>query len=142
MSAITTPPRPAPLRRRTAMWWLPLAAAAALVLTLSVRSALEQPARVERIEITNPHRWVAAVDVTDARRSQALGLGAVDPSDSRTFQDVIDQGDTWIFRFSYAAVEVEHTVPRRRLEGDRWKVTVPEEFSKRLEAAGTTPTPG
>lgn len=140
MNTVATPPRPLPLRRQMRTWALAVATGAALALVLTVRSLVEPPTRVERIEITNPHQWVAVVDVTDARRTQELGLGAVDPAKSQSFEEVIDQGDTWIFRFSYAGVDVERAIPRAELERDRWKVTVPDEFSERLEAAGTPPT--
>lgn len=142
MSTVATPPRPLPLRRRIGAWALALATGAAFALILTVRSVVEPPSRVERIEIANPHQWMAMVDVTDARRTQELGLGAVDRTKSQSFEEVIDQGDTWIFRFSYAGVDVERAIPRDELERDGWKVTVPDEFAERLEAQGTPPTRG
>jgi hypothetical protein len=142
MSTVASRPRPLPLRRQMRVFGLAFAALATLAVALILRSVVESPARVERIEITNPHQWMAIVHVTDAPRSQELGLGAVDRAKSQSFEQVIDQGDTWIFRFSYSGVEVEQAVPRAQLERDRWKVTVPDEFATRLEAEGVPPTRG
>jgi hypothetical protein len=54
---------------------------------------------------------------------------------------VIDQGEQWVFRFTYGGVDGgELVVPRTELEASGWKVTVPQQFAERMRAAGVGPS--
>ena len=55
-------------------------------------------------------------------------------------QDVVDQRDTWVFRFSYAGKNAgEISVPRSQLAGNGWRVVVPDQVAQNLRADGILP---
>ena len=57
-------------------------------------------------------------------------------------KEVIDQRDTWIFRFSYAGRNAgEISVPRSELAKNGWQVTVPNTVAQNLRDAGILPGP-
>ncbi len=116
---------------------LAFAGAAAILLMALLLSATRGPSYVAVLTVVNPHQWDVGVEVTGAQRDGWLGMGTVDRTASRGFERVIDQGEQWAFRFSYAGVDGgELVVPRRELEASGWKVTVPEQFAERMRAAG------
>jgi hypothetical protein len=98
-------------------------------------SGLRLPAHVEELAIDNPHPWPAHVQVTDADRGRWLGIGTIGRGTEKNFLDTGDQGELWIFRFSYAGESVELRVPASKLEDDDWRLTVPETFAENLHAA-------
>jgi hypothetical protein len=104
-------------------------------------SGLRLPANVDELAIDNPHPWPAHVQVTDADRGGWLGIGTVGRKTEHSFLDIGDQGELWIFRFSYAGESVELRVPASQLEDDDWRLTVPEAFAETLRAAGLPPVP-
>jgi hypothetical protein len=94
------------------------------------------PAFVERVTIANPTRYDFNVDVaaSDGRR---LDLAYVEAGGSVAVRDVIEQGDTWTFRFSYGGTEAGSvSVDRARLERGDWIVEIPPRVEMRLDAAG------
>lgn len=78
-----------------------------------VGPAIRTPSHVDQITIDNPH----------------------------TVPEVLDQGDTWIFRFTYAGQSAENQVGRDQLDQDEWQVIVPDQLADRLRAASTPETP-
>lgn len=117
---------------------------AALVgaLFLAVGSPLEPPEHVSQITVTNPQAWNAEIDVTTEARDGWLGVGSVDRQDEQAFDEVIDQGDRWVFRFSYAGEHTELVVDRAQLERDDWRVMVPSDFAERMQASGVAQSAG
>lgn len=103
--------------------------------------AVRLPAKVDEVTIDNPHVWSARVEVTDADRDRWLGIGTVGRETERSFLDIGDQGEVWIFRFSYAGEAVELRVGRVQLEDDDWRVRVPDDFAETLRAAGIAEAP-
>ena len=101
--------------------------------------ALRLPAHVDEVTIDNPHEWPASVEVTDQDRDGWVGVGTVGREIEHGFLEVVDQGEIWIFRFSYAGKAVELRVvapgsntttgrcrcqmssPRRALPASRWR---------------------
>jgi hypothetical protein len=99
------------------------------------------PSYVDDITVVNPHPWDVGVDVTGAERDGWLGMGTVDRTASHAFGQVIDQGEQWVFRFTYSGVDGgELVVTRNELEASDWKVTVPELFAERMRASGLGPS--
>jgi hypothetical protein len=141
MSPVATRPRPAPARRRSDILGL-LAAGVGLVAALGVLFlAMDAPPHVERVTINNPHEWSAAVEVSDERQQGWVGLGIVNKGVTHPFEEVLDQGRTWVFRFSYAGVDGgELRVSRADLQRSGWKIAVPDEFATRMREAGLEPS--
>jgi hypothetical protein len=120
---------------------LALAGAAVLATLAFLLPASRTPSYVDEVTVANPHQWDVGVEVSGAERDGWLGMGTVDRTASHGFQQVIDQGQQWVFRFSYAGVDGgELVVPRSELEASGWKVTVPEQFAERMRAAGVGPS--
>ena len=114
-----------------------IALAAVVVLWLA---HVQPPATVARVTIRNPHAWNATVDVSRPGGG-AVGLGTAVRGRSARFQEVVDQGDVWVFAFRYGGVDGGSLrVARSELERSRWTVTVPEGFAERMRAARVAPS--
>jgi hypothetical protein len=92
---------------------------------------------VDSITIVNDTEYPADTAVTSADRDGWLGLTRVRQGATSTIEGVIDQGNTWFFRFDYIGKHREELeVSRRELEEDDWTVEVPQSFEDRLRALG------
>ncbi len=112
-----------------------------VVALLVAASGLRLPAHVDEVTIDNPHDWPAHIQVTDEDRDGWVGVGTVGRETEQGFLDIVDQGEVWIFRFSYAGEAVELRVSGAQLEDDDWRVTVPDEFAETLRARGVAAAP-
>jgi hypothetical protein len=66
-----------------------------------------------------------------------LGLGQAGPRATTAFHEVVDQGATWTFVFSYGGREVQRqSVGGRELAGGGWAVQVPGTVTTELERQG------
>jgi hypothetical protein len=117
-----------------------VAAPFAVVALLVAASGLRLPAHVDQVMIDNPHEWPAHIQVTDDRDGW-VGVGTVGRETEQGFLEVVDQGDVWIFLFSYASEAVELRVSGAQLEDDDWRVTVPDGFAEALRARGVATAP-
>jgi hypothetical protein len=107
-----------------------------------VGAACSDVSFVDEVTIVNDTEYSANVDVTDQTRGGWLGLAVVRPQSTKTIAEVIDQGDTWIFRFDYGGKhEEELEVSRSELERNDWAVEVPQSFEQRLRDLGIPPPP-
>jgi hypothetical protein len=98
---------------------------------------------VDRVAVKNPTGYDLNVDVTSADRDGWLPVTVAAGSGNVTeTRDVVDEGDTWIFRFSYAGRPAgELRVPRAELERDKWQISVPSAIADRLGNLGIRPGP-
>ena len=101
------------------------------------------PDFVNRVSVTNRTGYDLNVDVTGADHDGWVPISVATGGGSTTAtQDVIDQADTWVFRFSYAGRKAgEISVPRSVLAKNGWRVVVPDEVAKNLGDAGILPGP-
>jgi len=117
-----------------------VAAVAAALFLVAVAMMTDRPSFVSELTVVNPAVYKLNVDVSGDGHGR-LDLGAVRRETTSTYERVIDQGDTWVFRFSYGGVTGgEISVPRARLEADGWRVTVPGDIGERLRLAGLRPS--
>jgi hypothetical protein len=134
--------RPSPARPdvRWLIWVVPvLGAAATLILVGSW--LFRGPAFIDRVTIVNDTAFPVNVDVAGAD-GRKLALKYVSAGETAVVRDVIDQGDTWEFQFTYGGTDAGTLRrDRARLERDDWTVEVPQEVADRLETAGHTPPP-
>ncbi|MDQ3662677.1 MAG: hypothetical protein M3454_16805 [Actinomycetota bacterium] len=97
---------------------------------------------VDEVAIVNDTEYSANIDVTDETRDGWLLLTSVEPESTTTVEEVIDQGETWIFRFDYIGkYEEEVEISRRELERGDWTIEVPESFEQRLRDLDFSPPP-
>jgi hypothetical protein len=108
---------------------------------LAVDSALRLPAHVGEVAIDNPHEWPATIQATGGDRDGWHAVGVVDREAEQSFLELVDQGEMWAFRFSYAGEVAELRVSGAQLEENGWQLTVPDEFADALRTAGVDPPP-
>ena len=97
---------------------------------------------VDEVTIVNDTEYLANVDVTDKPGDGWLPLTVVEPQSTTAVEEVIDQGEVWIFRFDYIGkYEEEVEMSRRELEESDWTVEVPQSFEQRLLDLGVPPPP-
>ena len=71
-----------------------------------------------------------------------LLLTTVEPQSTTTVEEVINQGEMWIFRFDYVGkYDQEVEMSRRQLEQDDWTIEVPRSFEQRLRELDFSPPP-
>jgi hypothetical protein len=95
---------------------------------------------IDKVIIINPTDYPASVDVHGAGQASMV-LATVDPHSQTTIHDVYDQGERWIFRFTYSGHDQELGVLRNVLAGDGWRVTIPDSYETQLRAQGVQPPP-
>lgn len=94
---------------------------------------------VDRVILVNRTDYPANVGLRD-ETGGSLGLATVPAESTREIREVIDQGTTWTFRFSYGGHEpLEVTLTKRELIAADWRVEVPLEFEQQLRQKGVIP---
>jgi hypothetical protein len=116
------------------------AAVFAAALTV-IMPALRVPAHVDRLVIDNPYPWRVNVSAISTGRGGWHDLGAVDREGEHDFRELVDQGEAWTFRFSYAGQHADLRVSAGELEEAGWRIAVPDEVAVRLRSAGVHETP-
>jgi hypothetical protein len=108
-----------------------------VALALLVAACSGRPPTVERITIANPTGYDLDVEVTSQDRDGWLPVAIVEARSEHIAQEVIDQGEVWIFRFLHWGDPVaELRLTGAELEGNDWRVEVPAEVEERLEGLG------
>ena len=97
--------------------------------------------KVSEVTVVNPHPWTAVVKARAEGDRGWLVLGTVPRESESVFLETTDQGDRWVFAFSYGTTVVEEAVDRDDLEAAGWRLVIPDEFADALRAAGTFETP-
>ena len=97
---------------------------------------------VDGVTIVNDTEYSANIDVTGKTGDGWLLLTSMDPQSTTTVEEVIDQGDVWIFRFDYIGkYDEEVELSRRELERSDWTIEVPQSFEQRLRDLNFSPPP-
>jgi hypothetical protein len=134
---VTRPPRVRPTTRRIVA--LTLGALAAAAAAWSLAAAIRAPAFVDEVVVTNPTDFDIDIRVS-GRGSGEMVLGIVPADTTEEFRSVVDQGDEWTFRFSYAGASAgDLVVARSTLQADDWRVEVPPEVGDSLKLEGYEP---
>ncbi len=141
MTRLDTRPRPTSVLHALPTVGRCAGAVAALALALVGISLLDIPPIVPKLTVINPGAYQVNVEVGGAERDGWTDLGAVERESTKTLEEVNDQGQTWVFHFSYAGVEAGDTaVAASALRRGGWKITVPDEVTGRLRGAGLPPS--
>ena len=115
--------------------------AAAIGLT-SVIELSSGPKTVSRITFENPTAYALDIEVSPGTGRGWTSAGSVRQKSTAEVNEVIDQGDVWLFRFdSQGATGGELRLSRTELEASGWRITIPAEVGNRLAGAGAPPTP-
>jgi hypothetical protein len=112
-----------------------------LAMTLLASACSGAAPTIEAITVVNGTNYDLGVDVTDEDREAWLPLATVEAQAERTSEEVIDQGNTWIFRFIHWGEPIgELSLSRSELERDGWRVEVPQDVAERLTNLGRPPS--
>jgi hypothetical protein len=110
-------------------------AAGAVALAVAL-GGLREPPRISSVSITNATDFDIAVEVRGPSGGW-MPLATAGRSETTSVADVIDQGDTWTFRFSAQGVHPGSLqVERRRLAASGWVIEIPPEVEQDLLRAG------
>lgn len=111
-----------------------------VLLALLVAACSGRPPTVDRITIANPTGYHLDVHVSQDRRGW-LPMAVVEARSEDVTQEVIDQGEVWIFRFLHWGDPVgELSLTREALQQNGWRVEVPGEVEERLQQLGRPPS--
>jgi hypothetical protein len=139
MNERTTAERPirgaSALRARFRPWYL-AAIVVVIALVLVAARLTETPKTVGHLVVQNPTKFDLSVAVSGGDASGWMAVGAVRRGSTTTFRDVVDQGDTWTFRFSAQGKDSDLEVSREDLARAGWKLEVPTSVSDALRAKG------
>jgi hypothetical protein len=96
---------------------------------------------VEAVEVSNDTAYPTKVSVRGGEGGW-LHLLTVQAGETQDVNEVIDQGDIWIFRFRYAGrAEVVKTFSRDDLDEAAWRIEVPPELEESLRERDVAPPP-
>jgi hypothetical protein len=97
---------------------------------------------VDHVKIVNDTDYSANVDLTNTTRDGWLSLTVVEAHSTRRVNEVIDQGEIWVFRFDYVGKHHEEVeLSRAELERNEWTIVVPQSFEQRLRDLEIPPPP-
>jgi hypothetical protein len=106
------------------------------LLVVTMVQLVRGPRFVERVGVTNRSSLPIDTDVTGAGRDGWLSIAIARPGERVTTRDVVDQGDTWIFRFRFGGHDGgELRVSREELARAGWTIVIPGRVLKRLARA-------
>ncbi len=110
--------------------------------SILVLGACSRVSFVDELSMVNGTEYSANVEVTDEERDGWLALNHSEPQSTTVVEDVIDQGEVWIFRFDYLGMNrVEVEVSSRELAQSDWSIEVPQSFEQGLRDMGVPPPP-
>ncbi len=134
-------PERARRRLRTGLVAVALGLATAIALAFIVGLSA-RPATIPRLAFENPTVYALDIEVSPGTGTGWTSAGSVAQQSTAVVEEVIDQGDVWLFRFdSQAASGGELRLTRAELEASGWRVAIPAEVGQRLADAGAPPTP-
>jgi hypothetical protein len=103
---------------------------------------LDEPARIDHLTVANPTPYDVSVAVAPDAGGSWLPFAAVDVGTTREFRDVLDQGDTWVFRFrAQGQAAGDLSVSRADLAAAGWEITVPKAVVTQLRQLDVPPSP-
>jgi hypothetical protein len=112
----------------------------AVLLCAAMAYELRDPKVVPRLTLENPSGLDVNVSVQPSPSSSRLVLPTVGASSTATSNDVLDQGDDWLFSFSSGGVDGGTLrVSRAKLAAGDWRVEIPESVVQRLQTGTYVP---
>ena len=114
-----------------------LVSAIGLPILVGAVRLIERDVSYVRITVENPLPFLVNVEVAGAERDGWLDLASINRGRIRIVEEVLDQGDEWVFRFSYGGVQAgEVVIGWDELAREDWRITAPRAVADRLREAG------
>lgn len=134
-SILHRPPSASPTTSRPRRLGGALLAVLALVLGTGWATVTGDRDRVQLV-VANPTACTIDVDLLTADASR-LPIGQVTSRTERLEARLLDQQDTWTFRYRFAGlVHGEQTLTRADLVASGWRLTIPDEIGRRADRGG------
>jgi hypothetical protein len=141
MPLIADTEQPTMSPRRIQPLWIVLAVVAVLGLVI-VSRLVPGPATVDRVTIRNGTEYDLDVGAAASDHDGWTPVGIAHAHSDRTFEQVIDHGGEWVFRFTGQGRDGgEEQITRAELETNDWVFTVPDAVGERIGATGAPPSP-
>jgi hypothetical protein len=103
---------------------------------------LDGPARVKHLTVDNPTDYDVSIQLASSPDGAWLPFAVLGLHATREFHDVVDQGDTWVFRFRAQGQDAgDLTISRDDLAAAGWQVTVPANVTTQLQQLGVPTSP-
>jgi hypothetical protein len=127
---------------RVDWWWALVAVAALAVFVVISHLATTSPPMIPRLTVANSSVYDLDIEVTGANRDGWTGVGTAKAHSTKEFNDVIDQGNAWIFHFAGQGEDGgELEISREDLTRNNWHIDIPDAVAQRLHSAGASPSP-
>ena len=142
MSSVVSPSRPAPARRIPPKVVAGVALAVAVMAVCLVFVARSgSPGQVATVTVANNTPYNVEVSVGKPGSSREIGLGTARRDVRSVFEGVIDQGEQWLFHFSYGGADAgTTTLESEALVAAAFVVEVPASVTERLTSLGFPPS--
>jgi len=128
--------QPRTRRPRIRPLWVVLAVVA-LFGFVAVSLLIPSPGTVDHVTIKNGTEFDLNIDASNGSHDGWTPVGIALAHADTDMREVIDHGDTWIFRFSGQGRDLgELRVTRSELAANNWSVTVPASVAQQLRDAG------
>jgi hypothetical protein len=103
---------------------------------------LSGPARVGHLTVDNPTDYDLSIQLAPSTNGAWLPFAVVGQRSTREFQDVTDQGDTWVFHFRAQGQDGgDLMLTKADLQAAGWHITVPATVVTQLQQLGTPASP-
>jgi hypothetical protein len=103
---------------------------------------LSGPARVGHLTVDNPTDYDVSIQLAPSANGPWLPFAVVGLRSTRDFQDVLDQGDSWVLRFHAQGQDAgDVTLTKADLQAADWHLTVPDTVVQRLQQLGVPTSP-
>ena len=128
--------------RRIQPMWIVLAVVAVLGLVI-VSRLVPDAATVDRVTIRNGTEYDLDVAAAASDHDGWTPVGIALARSDRSFEQVVDHGGEWVFRFTGQGRDGgEVQVTRDELEANNWVLTVPSSVADRIRTSGAPASPG
>jgi hypothetical protein len=114
----------------------------AVAIGLAVALLLPHLPRTVDVTVSNPTEFDLTVEATGAHHDGWMPVGIVDARATIPIADVVDQGHTWILRFTGQGIDAgEVRFHRSDLEHASWHIRIPTSVGDRIREQGAGPSP-
>lgn len=103
---------------------------------------LRGPSFIDAVKIVNLSEYDIHVEVNGGDQDGWLSVTTADNHATTTAVDVVDQGTTWVFRFSAQGRQGgELRITRTDLKQTDWTIQIPDHVTTRIREEGVLPPP-
>ena len=108
----------------------------------SVSRLFGGPRFVDRLTVVNPTAYDVAIDTRSNEGEGWMAVGTAHRQRTTSFEEVVDQGPVWVFRFRAQGEESRGLeITRAELVASGWRFDIPMSVADDFLAKGSAPPP-